>query len=279
MIIYLASYPRSGNFWLQSIIANQFGFLTCNIHPTDTLSIEKLRKRSEQYYDIEVISIADPEFMSGLKIPPGCFFNYQVKGLERNGLRTGFGRILINTEVRKRLAAADEHYFVKTHHPPHQQYFTGEKVVQIIRNPGAVLWSYYNFTRDIENNNDNSLVDFINGNVGYGSWTEYHRNWRTTADRLNNKHLLLAYEDIDADAMSACERLSLFIGQPVLRRESKSFEYYHKLRPALARTGRASGWETHYSQPELTTLWTEHGEMMQAFGYDQPRYIYNGKEA
>ncbi len=273
MIIYLASYPRSGNFWLQSIAANYFGFLTCNIHPTAPIDMDELRERAQQYYGIEVPSTVEPSFLSGTDISAGCFFDYRAGVKVHSGLRTGCGRILQEVEVRKQLAAMDEYYFVKTHLPPYPEYFHGELVLQIVRNPGAVLWSYFNFIQDLENEYDHSLTDFIKGDIGYGSWTEYHQVWQKTSKQMGDRFLLASYEGIHADERGFLTQLAQFSGLPVLPGEAKSFEYYHGLRPNLARAGCASGWESHYTVDELVELWDEHGGLMRVFGYGEPSYM------
>lgn len=278
MIVYLASYPRSGNFWLQSIVANHLGYLTCNIHPEVPIDLDELRERAQQYYGIEVLSTVEAAFLSDADVSPGCFFDYQASAIKHQGLRTGCGQILQEPGIRKQLAAAEEHFFVKTHLAPYLDYFDGESVVQIVRNPGAVLWSYHNFIRDLEADYDHSLMDFIRGNVGYGSWSEYHRGWQRTSDLLGDRFLTTTYESIHADEQGFHTRLSEFTGLPVLYGESKSFEYYHSLRPNLARAGQASGWEEHYTTDELTVLWNMHGEMMRVFGFGEPNYENAGQK-
>ena len=159
MIIYIASYPRSGNSLTQKTITTYFerpitaltpkskcaefyanggaSFIKnwrYNVQPISgndkiwQLLWNKLNKRIFKIYDLNKwIALYD------LDVPPyskNCRF-----------LLPGCGNVL--TPKNRKLLAADlnSHIFIKTHELPFKNYFEGEYVIQPIRHPGADIWS------------------------------------------------------------------------------------------------------------------------------------------
>ena len=52
MICYIASYPRSGNAWIRTILLNQLGLLSSTVHDGD-IGIKKGGKTKRKNNDLE----------------------------------------------------------------------------------------------------------------------------------------------------------------------------------------------------------------------------------
>jgi Sulfotransferase domain len=285
MIIYIASYPRSGNFWLQNLIGNQLKRLTTNIHegnnhPNVLDIFERFTTFNKEYYDIDVCPLDEN---LGVKYAELSSWMVHYKSPDdasiHIGILPGCLELLKKTEIRNILAKDNQYYFLKTHFAPYSGYFEGEYILQIIRNPGAVLWSYYNFKRDVMNQNDVNLADLIRNDSDYGDWSQYHIEWMKVSQQLGSRYLLVRYEDIFGKELEFCESLKSFLNLPIKSQELRSFEFYHKLRPALTRQGKAGGWEENYSKDQLRLLWGIHSTVMTQFGYQEPIYDFGLEKA
>jgi hypothetical protein len=273
MIVYIASYPRSGNLWVRSLISNQFKKLTTTIHG-------KFRE-----------GIAEKKWVHGESVLYGVFIQTEglVKDLPLDGPMALKGRIasydfedgrqlsqrtlipgfvdIFTEEVRRYLSDDEEYFFVKTHFSPPQTIFPGEYFVQVIRHPGASLWSYYKFLHELQDKKDVTVASVLRGNHGFGDWSAYHHNFNIVVPKLNGRFLRIRYEDLAENESAVCERLEGFLGLPILDNYYRPFEHYNKHRPNLARSGKAFGWEENFSLSELELLEELHGERMRELGY------------
>ena len=275
MIIYVASYPRSGNFWLQNLLGNQFKRVTTDVHHgiNDPNILEHRTKINKSYYNIDIHPLAGNERARYGKLS-NWMIGYKSAGEEkfRKGILPGCLELLNSMEIRKMLSKDSEYFFLKTHFYPHSDYLQGEYTIQIVRNPGASLWSYYNFKRDIMKKYDEDLSSLINRDYDYGSWSQYYIDWGVAARKLGSRYLLARYEDLFGKELEYCEKLQSFLNLHVASTELRSFDFYHELRPVLTREGKAEGWEKNYSRDQLKLLWDTHHEMMIHFGYGEPNY-------
>lgn len=278
MIYYIASYPRSGNTWVRNLILNQFGYISSPIHgkSDQELDLDKwlVSKEDMPRYLIEIpkdddlfgTSPRNPLYKRLARFTPP-----DGKNNSHRLLLPGFITLFENQSVRKQLANEKEVYFVKTHNPPYSQYLHGEYVIQIVRHPGASLWSYYNYLKDFRKS-EAGLSDVIAGKVGFGHWSRYHDQWQKTGRLLNKCYKLIRYEDLIDHELEYCEKLALFLKLPIISSKINPFEYYHAKAPQFARVGRPFGWETHYSREQLALLNQEHHQQMVLFGYNEPDY-------
>ncbi|MDD2921819.1 MAG: sulfotransferase domain-containing protein [Anaerolineales bacterium] len=279
MIVYIASYPRSGNFWLQNLFGNQFRRLTTNIHEGQNRPnmLDVWARSNKKSYDINLEALGGEAAAQY-----GDLSNWMVryKSLEEPdyhlGILPGCLDVLNTEKTRKLLADDKEYYFLKTHFLPYSNYFEGEYVLQIVRHPGACLWSYYNFKRDLLKQYDQDLDSVIRGEVIYealdDNWSRYHAQWTQAGAALKSNYMLARYEDLFGKEIEFCERVESFLNLPIMSRELRSFEFYHEFRPTLTREGKATGWEKNYSKKQLELLWKSHGEAAKKFGYQEPNY-------
>jgi hypothetical protein len=292
MIIYIASYPRSGNSLTQQTIITYFERpITAlnpksrkakffanggayfvknwryNVQPTSgdktiwQILWDKLNNRIFKIYDLDKwIALYD------LNVPP---YNKNCRYL-----LPGCKNVL--TPKNRKLLAADRnsHIFIKTHELPFKNYFEGEYVIQPIRHPGAVLWSYFNLSKDFYGDNTISLEKVIRGMVGYGSWSNYHQIWSQAIPSLNGRFIRIRFEDMLLDRLKACEQISATIDLEYNPdNQEPSFEQLHKNNPNHIRAGKATGWEEHYTHVQMELLEKLHGSTMQQLGYEMPNPI------
>ena len=289
MIIYIASYPRSGNSLMQRTIITHFerpitalnpnsrraeyyanggeGLIKnwrCNIQTSNKQGIwqilsNKLNDKIFKRYNLnEWIALYD------LNVPPyskNC--RYLLPGCKN-----------VLTSKNRQLLAADcnSHIFIKTHELPFKEYFDGEYVIQPIRHPGSVIWSYFNLIKTELQHNYNytkiTLEKVIRGRVGYGSWSNYHQSWSQAISLLRGKLIRIRFEDLIADRIKACEQISKTIGleyDPA--KKMPSFEKLRQENPNHFRAGKSTGWEEHYSNKQIQLLQKIHGPTMQQLGY------------
>jgi len=233
MLIYLASYPRSGNSWSRSIVKHYFKVQTYTIYTTaarQTLVAQFGHGLPAAAY------VDNPSFL----IPP----------------------------LRRRLAATDKLLIVKTHEPPFTEYFAGEKVIHIVRHPGAALWSYYHYLRDVDGIQAD-IPGLIQGNYGFGSWSLHTRQWLAAGRALGPHYLRYSYEQLHENNAGICTALADFFEQPLQEPlgSAPNFAQEHQRRPHMARRGSPDEWQSHFTPAHHQLLVTVHGAAMQELGY------------
>lgn len=275
MIVYLASHPRSGNFWLQNLIGNQFKRLTTDVHygMNDPNILAHWTADNKRHYNIDVypLNVRERTRYSQLSDWMVSYKSPEEEELHK-GILPGCLKPLNSLRIRSILAEDQETYFVKTHFYPHSKYLEGEYAIQIVRNPGACLWSHYNFKRDLMKEYNEDLSHLIRGDAVFGSWSEYHFKWAEIAKKLGSRYLFVRYEDLFRNELEFCKKLQSFLGLQIVSSELQPFDFYHKLLPTLTREGKSGGWEKNYSKDQLKLLWNTHRNMMTQFGYQEPNY-------
>lgn len=270
MIIYLASYPRSGNSWLQSFLGNQFRRLPTVIHGTPQ-NVERYKQWvywADKVYQFKIQPAAEGDLPPGFPLSNDRYVIYRPAKFPEDRhftLVPGFEAVLTD-EVRESLAEDSEHFVVKTHYYPHAEYYPGEIVIHIVRNPGACLYSLFRFFVDVRKFNI-SFEKVIYGSHGWGSWSDYQNQWLDIAKTLGDRMLWLKYEQVFDNELGICEQISRTIDLPIRNNDIKPFEYYHRLRPNITREGKRVGWEVNYSQDQLKLLLKQHGDLMEKLGY------------
>lgn len=284
MLIYISSYPRSGNSLIQQTIniffekpwtgvdkpkkpleeitgvPSYFTNWRYGLHPWQPkpswqLLWEKANRKIFKVYDVEKwIAYYD------LNIPPyteNC--RYLLPGC----------RDVLTQENRQILAAEDTPYFVKTHATPYREYFEKEYVIQIVRHPGPVCWSYLNLLKDYYNK-QKTLDDIIIGKTSAGSWSKWHQSWNQAIPSLKGGFMRLKYEDVKlADRHSICDQIKSLTGIDYnATREEISFKTLQKKAPNYYRYGQNQNWQQHYTNDQINLLYKLHNITLQELGYD-----------
>jgi len=179
--------------------------------------------------------------------------------------------------LRLELGRSEEVFFLKTHELPFERYFDGEYVLHIMREPGAVFWSYYNYLRKNEPSlyADLSLDNVIEGQVPIGSWSDHACKWLAAGKRLGERFSLYTYEDLSEKPDPVfCDHVRAFTGIPyrLTAQPLPALEHWHEQAPTLYRKDARSKWREHFSESQLRRIHRLHGKTMRRFNYDSRQY-------
>jgi hypothetical protein len=280
MITYIASHPRSGNSLTQKIIQT---FFERPITTDDRGSRGKGSQKAKTYASGTVPFITNWRWPNDNSHPPSRWDKLQARTLNNNLNRwiawydlnvppyTKNCRYLLpdcskvlTPKNRQQLAGEDCHFFIKTHRLPFKQYFAGEYVIQPIRHPGAVLWSFFNLKK-ADGDTTISLEEEIRGS----SWSTYHQIWNKAIPFLKGRLTRIRFEEVLSHPLKACDQISATIGlkyNPA--NKMPSFEELNQQDPKHFRAGQAHGWEEHYTCKQIQLLEKFHGSTMQKLGYE-----------
>ena len=196
MIIWIASYPKSGNTWVRSIISSL-------IYTKDGLFEYPHIKKIQQYPQIRFFESFTKDYNNIHEIK-----KYWIASQEK---------INLDNKVK----------FFKTHHlncKIDDYAFTNKKVtlatIYIVRDPRNLVDSIANhFSKNIEDSKRFLLtpkvlspgkeIELSGGNVitYVGSWKEHYRFWTHNTNNL----LLLKYEDLLNNPHKELERITKFL--------------------------------------------------------------------
>ncbi len=270
-IIWLASYPKSGNTWLRAFLANLFS------GADEPFDVNRLA-------DFTLSDMRAGYYEEVAHRPIGG-----IEAREVNRLRP---------EVHRYLASQrPDTVFVMTHHAiGHVDDVATitpevtEGAIYIVRNPLDLVISYADHTGltlddaiDAINRPDNFLDS--QGRVVFqylSSWSEHVKSW-TTAPGLT--HHLMRYEDMLDDAALTFGALAGFLGLSVeaeimerairfsafaeLKKQEKAGGFRERSARAEAffREGRQGVWREVLTPAQVDRLVEAHGETMARYGY------------
>jgi hypothetical protein len=277
MIVYIATYPRSGNSLVQQIIRAKFRYLTTQIKAgikSPAAAFAMMQKNSQ----VELVHApkgdwAEPitwnEYLTAYRLPGDPWRRAILPGPIEH----------FTEEFREPLARESNIFFVKTHDLPFDRFFDGEYVIQSVRHVGAVVWSFFRMQNDISMSRrighlfdtpPSTLENVILGRVNFGSWSEYQGAWRLAAERLGSRYLCFRYEELVADQSAVMERIAAFLGIPIHSRKPVNFEAFRARFPGNDLRGASEGYERFYSRRQLELLWEKHGAEAEKYGLAPP---------
>jgi hypothetical protein len=285
MIVYIASYPRSGNSLTQNIIQT---FFERPITTDDQGTRGKGSEKAKTYASGTIPFITNWRWPNDNSQQPSRWDKLQAQILRNNLSRwialydlnvppytkdclyllSDCSRVL-TAKNRQQLAGEDCYFFIKTHRLPFKKYFEGEYVIQPIRHPGAVLWSFFNLKKV---NGDATI--FLEEEIRVSSWSTYHQAWNQAIHLLNGRLIRIRFEDVLLHPLQACAQISATIGLEYNPANTMpSFEELNQKDPKHFRAGQANGWEEHYTCKQIQLLKNLHGSTMQQLGYEMPKPI------
>ena len=277
MLFYLATYPRSGNSLLQRILSQNFGQLSSQVKAGAVPGRPPLELAGWQ---IEPAPEPIPGWTEDVT------WNAWTSVVRRSGPGQSWRRHLqpapmeaFTEDFRRSLARESTAFFVKTHHRPFDRYFDGEHVLQIVRHPGPVIWSCFRYLsqhalRSRSNRRFNlpppTLERIIAGEVQFGSWSDYHRDWDHAAERLGEAYWRRSYPQMVEEQTGFRAELAARLGLEEVSDSPVSFESYQRKRSELDLRGTDDGYERFFSRNQLELMWRAHGEMADRFGFSPP---------
>ena len=270
-IVWLASYPKSGNTWLRAFLHNLF-------------------RRPDAAYDINrLIDFSTADSAIGWYEKAA---SRQVHGMSRAELARYRPKAhALMTEV------FPDNVFVKTHNAlveesgvPTITMAHTAGAIYVVRNPLDICLSFadhYGLTIDdaiSEMNRPGAFIDFTETHVPeiYGSWSEHVESW--TARPSPGLHVL-RYEDMLVQPEQTFGSVARFLGLSPsaerLRRaiDLSSFEKLRQQEDAAGfkerskksekffRVGRADQWRTALTTAQVDLLVKAHERQMRRFAY------------
>ena len=194
MIIWIASYPKSGNTWVRSIISSYFFSKTGNfnfsllknisLYPGPKYFNTKIRKPGEVslFWEMSQKNIIQNQRITFLKT-----HNALVALNNRNFTteKTTLGAIYIIRDPRNILSSLKNHYGFKDYN----------EALEFMTNKKKYIW-------DVRKEKDFSGFQFL------GSWSDHYKTW---IENTKFKTLLLKYEDLENDCYSTSHKLIKYI--------------------------------------------------------------------
>lgn len=279
-ILWLASYPKSGNTWTRAFLANLF------LNPRQPVDINRLSNFAYAEYRLEFY-----EQLAGKK-------RDQLTDDELNQLRP---------EVQRMIARSSPNtVFVKTHsimgftnEVPNIAPDATEGGVYIVRNPHDVCVSYahhvgadYDTAIEAMASSENMLstTDSLAFNI-LGSWSDHVTSW---ADAEGLHRLVLRYEDLHRQPEKSFGKLIKFLGLPknderlarairfssfkemAQQESSHGFIERSKKNDRFFRKGKIGGWREELSAEQAARITERHRTVMERFDYltraGEPRF-------
>lgn len=266
-ILWLASYPKSGNTWLRAFLANYFRNAASPIAINDLPNFIFGDGLAEQYEQVAGGPVGD----------------MSIDEIQR-----------LRPEVHKRFArSSHDTVFVKTHNAvaflddiPTITPEATAGAFYVIRNPLDVVISYshhydVSFDRAIESMGSELTALPMHGNLVYqylGSWSSHVRSW-TTAPGLAPH--VIRYEDMAAAPEKTFRKAIRFLGLPLetgrLRRAIK-FSSFKTLsgqekkggfvegvpieNRVFFRKGKVGGWREKLTPEQVRRVIDDHRDVM-----------------
>jgi Sulfotransferase domain len=270
-IVWLASYPKSGNTWARMFLAN---YLLATLEPIPINQVHR-------------IGIGDSVANAYRIVAGGRYDPMDTMGHLR--LREKVLRGIVNN-------GADMN-FVKTHNARDRAFgvelivprYT-RAAVYILRNPLDVAVSYarhYGQTpaqaaRSISRPDNTTSADATSVKQYLGNWSEHVTGWAEGGDFPVH---VMRYEDMKADAQDAFAGLLRFLGIPVdaerleravrfssfdeMKRQESATPFIERS-ASLDRffhTGETGQWKAALSPEDVAFLRERHGKVMSKYGY------------
>ncbi len=269
-IIWLASYPKSGNTWLRIFVENLF---RNTIEPAKINELTVVRYSDNSYPLYERVTGRDVRMMSDSEIH------------------------LLRDPVQSFLASQQETTFVKSHnglmtfegHPLiYLEHTAG--AIYLLRNPFDMVVSFadhYKVNHDDAIEAISSPYHRINTTKQgifqiLGGWTNHYRSWFSVE---NFKPLLMRYEDMIRDPVKSFSRFNKFLGLPKnperLKRairnssfkEAKGqelklgFNERSRADQQFFRVGKVGSYRKVLTERQIGQIIDAHGELLVEAGY------------
>ncbi len=270
-IVWLASYPKSGNTWVRAFLANLF------TNPETPVPVNRL----PNFVRADHVA-AHYETVSGKPFT-------QLTDAEIHQLRP---------QVQRHLASSsDKTIFCKTHNAlttldglPTIDPEVTQGVIYVIRNPLDVCLSYADhYGLDVEKASwalcaptNRIMTEPTTAFQVLGSWSDHVRSW-ILPPRM--PHHVMRYEDMIAKPVDTFRALATFLGLPDDRERLKkaiAFSRFDTLRRLEAadgfversphsrrffRSGKVGQWRRKLTGPQIDRLVDQHRDVMRQFGY------------
>ncbi|HQT63373.1 MAG: hypothetical protein B7Z75_00055 [Acidocella sp. 20-57-95] len=269
-LVWLASYPKSGNTWLRAFLNNYIA------EPKTPHSINKLA-------DFSAVESAAVFYRPLNNKPASGYSTEEVQAM----------RPLVQQNLMR---LHEDLVFVKTHNAAlklHDVELCANAVtagaIYLVRDPRDVAISYARYTGQ----SIDEIISFM-GSEGaahrstdvqvfefLSSWSVHVQSWVARA-----KTLLVRYEDLQAEPVKTFGKIVQFLGDdanPARLKKAIEFSEFHELArqeqaegykahtpgavAAFFREGKAGGWREVLTADQAQQIEADHGGVMRLFGY------------
>ncbi len=278
-IVWLASYPKSGNTWLRAFLANLIANRVEPLRPDEIRDYTDYETRPERFSELagRPSTELDVAEIAALRFDVHALIAQRAQGtrllMTHNFCGSFEGHPLFNWEVT---AGA----------------------IYVVRNPLDVAVSMtHHFGLTLEEAIDrlgDERVASVNDEVAVshliGSWSSHVKGWADMAERAQGKVIVLRYEDLLDKPAKHFARAAKLIGlghdkariERAVRHTSfqtlSALEKKHGFVEAVDEKtrffhkGRANQWREALSREQVERIVRDHREQMQRFRYVPPGY-------
>jgi hypothetical protein len=243
-LVWLASFPRSGNTFLRILLKNNFGLSSFSIY-NDPSDIGKFPEVSEivghKNININLLEVRN---------------NHWPKH------EASFDFLRYGSEIN----------LVKTHAPYHAD-FLKDRVIYIYRDGRAALRSLVAYMQEFSKSSPYSQ-DFLKqlilkGSPLAGYWGSHLQSWKKYP---SEKSLFLKFEDVITSPTKTINEISDFLNVQIESERVVTFDKLHSICPNFFRKGKKNSWEEVFDQNTLMLFWILNYQSMKEFGYQHSHF-------
>lgn len=275
-ILWIASYPKSGNTWVRSFIHNYLADQAVDINTIHQQSIDEVKAHRYQPY------LPAGQVTTDLNLEEICSI-----------------RPMVHADIA---AAAQGTVFVKSHNfqgqyknYPLHNWTVSSGAIYVVRNPLDVAISlshYFDYSIDeaidyMANNDAGTPNEPENVPQVITSWSLNVSSWSAEASR---NLLVLRYEDLLNNPQKAFRKVESLLGlkknpkrlfkairnssfkQLKAQEQQSGFVEKHEHAGQFFRKGTAGQWQTVLSDEQVARIVNDHREQMTRFKYLPPGY-------
>lgn len=237
-VVWLASYPRSGNTLMRTILKNNFGVNTYSLY-NDSNDIGKDPKLREFVGHVD----GDWEVMhKGIVQYP----RYPERLYEK---------------------AKEKTVVIKTH-SQFCDFYKGHKAILVVRDPRPALVSEAHFIKNFVDQ-DGDIRKILSeqiavGDPSSGFWSDHTNSWLEKCEDL----LILRFEDLINEFEESLSKISVFLRMDPTSRELEDFSKFQSVNKNFFRQGKKNTWSETLSVADQYLIRMSCENTAKAFGYD-----------
>ena len=240
MRLWLASYPRSGNTFLRSVLNQSFDIKSTSVYPAENANIEG----SDWFADCV-------GYAGSLDNVAELNLKEKWVGVKTHDLPPDDGPAIYVVRDGRAAVVSYLHYLNAFERPPPPATHGGGQLMSRLRD----LQRTYGSRR--------LMSSIIRGSQWPGSWSAHFEAW---SPQTRPNTLLLRYEEMLSDPDSVCGKISVFLGVPQLATFKQNFSQLHSRDPNFF---RAANNERSIAElaPHMALFERLHGGLMRELNY------------
>ncbi len=231
MLVWVASYPRSGNHLTMQTLFDVFGVNTIGSFTHSGVLFRTMTRSNPYDLTDDLVGLSNEQLLEAFRDHPDTFF---VKSHARRHSRDPAPGLYIVRDGR------DVH----------------------------VSMAHWTHDRKLGPYHDLPFDEQLERLIKRRAWSRHLEAWRTRPAPTGVIRFEDMLTDPGAAVKGAAEQAGLSLPEPV--GEPKPFEDLHARRPTVYRKGKSGGWRDEMPPPLQRRFWRRHGHEMEAYGYERP---------